>query len=596
MNTKYILNSFMFLFLILSINAQENTIEIKDYLNPGSPDYVCPNQSQGYFIEPLDKYGLIVWKVEGGHFNYTDSGIKEISSYSNTVNVFWDNVKSINGDTPIKTLSVEVFSKYPPNTKLGGDKYRQKIKSLNGINPDKLISDPASTTIPSGNYPVKVYLKTPLNFPGIKLPNDMPVRVQKYEWEIPKGWKPKSDDTPSSSGLYITNGPMIELTTDEGKDGYVRVRGVNDCFDSNDFSEYSDPISFTRSGFTLGKHPETVPLGVSKTYTFIVSEPQGEEFEWRAPTGWKINSGGNSLKAGNSVEITTSTCYTEEKVKVGLCDTYGDVLRWEDFPTTVACPAIIIPTEDIVQFKSANFSLDMPDDNIETVEWFVNDKLAVKAEGTSSRSFPIKGYGDDVVISALLTIKGCEVVPIPEIQVSVAKAPEAKIVGPNNVCNDDEITYTVENLPVGTPFLWSTSSDLIVISETDNSLTVKRTDLMYMNPTSYIIADIGEPLNEILENKINVWKSGINETNDLLDVSFNPEGGGRASLKDDLPYTGAREFKWSTSDNWTIILQDDYMTYFEGSNDLNEGNNFIAVEFLNPCGERTQIVHRFPSN
>lgn len=589
MKTKYILSSFFSLFLLMSINAQ---VKIKPA--SGTSEYACPKDIRNYSIESQNNYGLIVWKVAGGHFNSADSGIKEISSYANSVNVFWENVKSINGSTPTGTLEVEVYNKITPTQKIGADKYTQPIKSLNDIIPGNLVSDPISTTIPIGSQSVKVFLEEDFNFPGIKLPNGMPVPVLKYEWKIPQGWKPKTGEAPSPSGTYFTNWPVIEVITDEDSDGEVMVRGVNDCFDSNDFSEYSYPKTFTRSGLVLGDYPETVPLGESNTYTFSVSEPQGEEFEWRAPTGWKINNGGNSLKAGNSVEITTGTCYTEEKVKVELY-VNGEVSGLTEFPTTVALPTINIPTGEIVQYQLLTFSLDMPDDNIETVEWLVNGNPVGTATNSSSKSFLINESGN-VNISALLTIKGCAVVSIPEIEIDVVEAPEPKIVGPNNVCSDDEIAYTVENLPEGTPFLWSTSSDLAVVSETGNSLTVKRSNLLFMNPYSYVVADIGEPYNKPIEFRINVWKSGINETTDLLDVSFNPEGGGRASLKGDLPYTGARGFRWSASDNWTILLQDDYMTYFEGSNETNDGNKFIAVEFLNPCGESTSIIHRFPSN
>jgi len=559
----------------------------------------------GYWVEAKSNYKVYEWRIIGGSFKDKFGQLKdnliiyqnEIVSGNSLVTVIWKNVKSNNGKAPKGSITINTYQNetLTSGNINGRGKIEQEIKSLNDIIPGNLVSDPISTTIPIGSQSVKVFLEEDFNFPGIKLPNGMPVPVLKYEWKIPQGWKPKTGEAPSPSGTYFTNWPVIEVITDEDSDGEVMVRGVNDCFDSNDFSEYSYPKTFTRSGLVLGDYPETVPLGESNTYTFSVCEPQGEEFEWRAPTGWKINNGGNSLKAGNSVEINTGTCYTEEKVKVELY-VNGEVSGLTEFPTTVALPTINIPTGEIVQYQLLTFSLDMPDDNIETVEWLVNGNPVGTAMGKSSKSFTIKESGN-VNISALLTIKGCAVVSIPEIEIDVVEAPEPKIVGPNNVCSDDEIAYTVENLPEGTPFLWSTSSDLAVVSETSNSLTVKRNHLLYMNPTSYIIADIGEPYNKLIEYKINVWKRGINETTDLLDIRFNSEGGGgMAILKGDLPYTGARGFRWSASDNWTIILQDDYMTYFEGPNNINEGGKFIAVEFLNPCGESTTIIHRFPSN
>ncbi len=151
MKARLILSSFFNFLLLMTINAQVKIIPAQSFLN-----YTCPNEVQSYSIESQNNYGLIVWKVSGGHFNSAGSGIKEISSFTNNVYVFWDNVKSIDGATPIGTLYVEVYNKFITSQKIGYDKYIQKIKSLNDINTNNLVSVPSSTILPRGTQVVKL--------------------------------------------------------------------------------------------------------------------------------------------------------------------------------------------------------------------------------------------------------------------------------------------------------------------------------------------------------------------------------------------------------------------------------------------------------
>ncbi|MFA5555354.1 MAG: M6 family metalloprotease domain-containing protein [Dysgonamonadaceae bacterium] len=172
------------------------------------------------------------------------------------------------------------------------------------------------------------------------------------------------------------------------------------------------------------------------------------------------------------------------------------------------------------------------------------------------------------------------------------------ISGPSNIC--DQATYTIENLPAGTPLAWSVSSDIRVISEQNTSIIVERDPtLLYMYPTSYILVDIGEPINMILEHNLIVWKGGINETTDLIDISSSPDEYGNpyihtAQLKGDMLYSGLKESpQWSVSEGLNLTFTDGTMMQFEGY--LSQGK-YIAVELINPCDEATQIVHRFNNN
>lgn len=451
-----------FVFLgILLFGQGSITIYRDSYLDTNA---ACPKTEYQYWVDTKPNYGNYEWKITGGSFKHSGQNVKEINLPNiSSVIVIWDNVKSSGGNIPKGTITLNVYDKVQTSKVVGNDKRDQDIKSLNDILPDNLVSDPASTSIPYGVKSVKVYLKTPLNYPGIKLSNGMPVPVNKYEWKIPQGWKPKTGEAPSASGTYFTVSPTIELTTNEGSGGDVVVRGVNDCANSNDYSVYSYPIKFTRSGLLLGDYPKTVVLGESKTYEFSVNYAQGTTFEWKAPEGWKINGKGNILTAGGYVSITTGTCYTEEKVKVGL-SVNGEVSSLTEFPTTVALPAIKLPSGEIKQYESVTFSLDMPDTNIASVEWFVGGSSVGVATNTSSLSFLVSESGI-VSISAKLTLEGCSPASIPEIEVDVTKMPDPYVSGPSQFC--DQATYTIgnfDNLPPGTIINWIGSKALSIVS------------------------------------------------------------------------------------------------------------------------------------
>lgn len=346
----------------------------------------------------------------------------------------------------------------------GSGKRDQEIKSLKDMIPPSLNSSVSPPRLNFGEQEVRVYLSGAFNFPGIKQ-NGFSVPVTQYEWQIPTGWRAKAGSA-KPAGTYLTSSGEIKLISDASSGGEVKVRGVNDCVGSGDYSEYSWPLTFTRvAEIEFLEYPETVPIGEMNTYQFSVLQLTGVSFEWHAPTGWSINGGGNSYTGGNVVQITTSECPTNEKVKVRM-EHGNNYSSWTECPATVELPLIKAPAEGLMQYQSATFSLDMPDEDIASVEWLVNGNSVGIATHTSSLSCIISDCGT-VSISARLTLKSCPTVVIPEIEIEVTKAPKPVIVGPQTVC--DKGTYTLENLdrfPPETAVQWRVSNNnLTIVSE-----------------------------------------------------------------------------------------------------------------------------------
>ncbi|RNC63691.1 hypothetical protein D7D25_14870, partial [Proteiniphilum sp. X52] len=62
--------------------------------------------------------------------------------------------------------------------------------------------------------------------------------------------------------------------------------------------------------------------------------------------------------------------------------------------------------------------------------------------------------------------------------------------GPRNICGQETYTYTI-NLPNNIPVSWNVSSDIRIVSEQNNSVTVERNpNTYYMYTDSYIVADV----------------------------------------------------------------------------------------------------------
>jgi len=457
----------------------------------------CPKTTyaDGYWVNVDSRFKAYEWKITGGSLIDRYGQPKDkIIIYGNEifqgqseiyVTVIWNNVASKDDKAPKGTITINAYKdeSLTESDILDKGKSDQEIKSLKDMRPPSLDSSVSPPILNFGEQEVRVYLSGAFNFPGVKV-NGFPVPVTKYEWQIPEGWQARTGD-PTSSGTYLTSTAEIRLISDAASGGQVKVRGVNDCAGSGDYSDYTG-ITFTRkSGIEFLAYPQTVPLGEVGTYEFGVLSMSGVSFEWEAPAGWSINGGGNTYTGGNVVQITTSECPTSEKVKVSMVQG-DDYSSWAEFPTMVALPAINIPSGEIKQYQPSTFSLDMPDDNIASVEWLVNGNSVGTATNTSTLSFPIVESGK-VKISAKLTLEGCSPVSIPEMEVDVTEAPALSISGPSTICN--QATYTID-LPQGVMVEWSYSLNILLVDNQNSTIVVKRSMPLATSGPGWISATV----------------------------------------------------------------------------------------------------------
>ena len=141
-----------------------------------------------------------------------------------------------------------------------------------------------------------------------------------------------------------------------------------------------------------------------------------------------------------------------------------------------------------------------------------------------------------------------------------------------------------------------------IVSTTANSITVKNSGISdFIDNNAYVHADIGAPYDAHREqNNLTVWKTGINRTNELIEVrriDNNNIGSGSstphqyiATLKGDILYSGL-----PASPEWKVEGDDVNTLHNDGTSIVFEANSdaWITATFISPCGEPISILHHF---
>ena len=429
------------------------TIPIKR--NAELENFACPKTEYQYWVDTKDIYGKYEWKITGGYFKKWGQNVTEISetNWANVI-VVWNNVKSTNGNVPKGTITLTVYNKNYINQIVDNGSTDQKIKSLNDILPQTPQS--AETAINYGIQTIRVTGQS-INYPGLTYPNGMPIPVNKYERKVPAGWS-VNGGTKTASGTYTSIYSIVDITTDYGSVGGVEVRGVNDCYGSDDYTVYSFPVNFTRKGLGVLEYPKTIIAGQANTYSVTVTPIAGATYEWQAPAGWSINNGGNTYTGTeNIISVRNGVCMTAEKIKVRYKGSSQLYSEWAEVPSTMIAPVINIPSE-LKQYHSAIFSLNLPDENVSSVTWKINGVNAANVVNTSTAQLTINQKGT-VSVSAVLSLKSCtEMITIPAMNVNVEET-VFSISGPSTLYS--QATYTIDNLPPGAAVEWSVTQPYI---------------------------------------------------------------------------------------------------------------------------------------
>lgn len=197
--------------------------------------------------------------------------------------------------------------------------------------------------------------------------------------------------------------------------------------------------------------------------------------------------------------------------------------------------------------------------------------------------YSVSGYGETVGLSGIIPV-----IPV----IPVVSGPQVYRVG-------DIVTYTISNLPDSSTVSWNFPSQLRKLSE--GSISNGKTITFCADGESITSVDLTVSVTyaspsvngtKTISN-INIWKPGINISNDLIVGNLSSTGG---TVQVIANFEGAYGYNWSSDKNWTVSSQGSYFAEF--TNQLRDDNQYVtvSVDFTNPLGDQTTFVRTFTIN
>lgn len=173
------------------------------------------------------------------------------------------------------------------------------------------------------------------------------------------------------------------------------------------------------------------------------------------------------------------------------------------------------------------------------------------------------------------------------------------LTGSKNITLGQNVTYTISDIQENTTIIWNIPQYFSEVSR--NQTTTSATITLCANRTNITTLDLtlGATISNSTETKtrtisdINIWKSGINISENLITGNINSYGG-IVQLPSNVD--GAYGYTWSCDQDWIVLDQGYYIAEF--MNPLRGDNQTvtISVEFTNPLGGQTTFVRTFDLN
>ena len=226
-----------------------------------------------------------------------------------------------------------------------------------------------------------------------------------------------------------------------------------------------------------------------------------------------------------------------------------------------------------------------------------DENTAIQMGRYETRSeYSVSGYGEREGLSKIFP----ETVSVPEPEPEPEPEPLIPVIsGPQIFKVGDNVTYTISDIPEDASVSWNYPSQLRKVSE--SSITNGRTITFCADGTD--ITSIGLTISATYTSSsgngtktipnINIWKSGINISDNLIVGNLTPTGG---TVQIVSSFEGASGYYWYSDQNWIVSSQGSYIAEF--TNQLRDDNQYvtISVDFINPLGDQTTFVRTFTIN
>lgn len=385
------------------------------------------------------------WVVKGGFFSASNPNDTVINRAESSVVVYWTNVKGSRNQIPTGKLTVY----YKINDVPDSVSYEQKIYSLNGVSVPDLHLSPSSETF-IGKDTVYVSMYEEVNYAGMHGP---PYPSPSYKWMLPEGWK----TTSGKSGTFYEKTTSLSVITDGFGTQKVRFQAVNEQYAKDTTAIKSVDVEKTKV-FTRYPAGNAIKYGYESNFTYTVPASSTHQYEWSLPEGWEIVSGANT----NSVVVKKKMCATSADVKVRMVSS-KETSSWFTCPTdTVTAPAVQISGGRILKTIPFEISIDIPEENVEMFNVTANNLQLDDFVDANTRQCRFTEAGEITLqISVKLKAPDCKTYSFYKtVTVEDFSASNVEIMGPDAVCNDVLVTYTLfPEFPDNTSVNWTIEGD-----------------------------------------------------------------------------------------------------------------------------------------
>ncbi len=356
-----------------------------------------------------------------------------------------------------------------------------------------------------------------------------------YTWSVPQGW------------VIIKGQGTAEIEVRAGDNsGEVKVTATNAC--GNSSASSTKTITITSSTPVVGQiKGETAICNTFSGITYSITPlADATEYTWTVPAGWSIVSGQGTEK------IVVNAGSKGGEIKVAAKNTCGmgtnSTLRVST-PEPLAAPGPISGHMDACStIPTTQYSIE-PVEGATGYAWELPlGWTLVAGQGSTTITVNVTSAPGTLKVKA---VNGCTQSAYTDMLVQpVANVPAkpAAISGPNEVCIDRMVTYSVADIEDASSYTWIVPPTWkIEAGQGTSQITVKAGTV---NGTIEVMANNGCGSSAKVSIQVSVLDMGI--MGEISDLSNPCEG--LKYMVDPVP--GAVTYNWTLPEGWKIVAGD----------------------------------------
>lgn len=334
-----------------------------------------------------------------------------------------------------------------------------------------LLEKPSSMAVGDGY--LKIFTKKSSSYPDIEKDSQI---VQSAVWS-------GSTTETFSASLSITL-DAVDFNSNGGLFFARYISSSNSEYNSCNYSIEKEEVP----SFSLSPTSTTVSCGSSSPKTFTVTPsniPSGAsvEYQWNVGNGWQDTSGNNVSNFTTTTSSVTLVpyAYPPNNVKV------KPVLDGANYPQLTSTVSLGNFNPSFLEIIGNNnvcgseiYSIPNLPNNVSILgHGSSNNSIATATLDSSSGEITVNKVSDGIITLTVILQNSCSqnFTLTKEIEIGIpASVFNASIAGNSSVCQGQSYTYTLysANHPCAGSIVWSVSSNLNIVSQNSNSVTITK--------------------------------------------------------------------------------------------------------------------------